>query len=93
MDMGFHRRARSASQGKGRTAEFAVLLAGLAARQATTPTARAVAGTTDSSDVLESLLPEIGIFAAEIVPQPASGVAVSFHPAVSAVLLSTRQQS
>ncbi len=95
--MGFHRRARSASQaasqGRGRSAELAVLLAGLAARQAVTPTAKAVAGATNATCGEESLLPEIGIFSAEFASNAAFGTAVSFHPTVSAVLLSTRQQS
>jgi hypothetical protein len=93
MDMGFHRRARRIEQGRAASADLASLLASLAARQAVSPTAKAVAGASASVGPDDSVHPEIAVFASETISISAQTRPVSFHPAVSAAILSTRQQS
>jgi hypothetical protein len=89
MDMGFHRRARQAN--RQASSELSALLGVLAARQAVSPTALAVTSATTVPD--ESAHPEISPFVARADASAPAKAATSFHPGVSASLLSFRQSS
>jgi hypothetical protein len=89
MDMGFHRRARQTNRQP--SSELAALLGVLAARQAVSPTALAVTSAAAARD--KAARPEISPFAAQPGALASDKAASSFHPGVSASLLSLRQSS
>lgn len=86
MDMGFHRRALSASDRRQDTQALAVLLSKIAARQSASPTALAVTGAESFVDHGESVQPEIAPFDGSAAINLRTRAAVSFHPGVSATL-------
>ncbi len=87
MDMGFHRRALGASDKRQDAQALAVLLSTLAARQAASPTALAVTGAESCVDHTDSVQPEIAAFDGSPASNLRVKAAVSFHPGVSATLL------
>jgi hypothetical protein len=91
MDLGFARRAARRTKAGGNCPELANLLAGLAARQAVSPTAKAVTGLASAKDASVTEHPEIDAFVPEFHVHRTEEAAVSFHPRVSANLLSPRK--
>jgi hypothetical protein len=86
MDMGFHRRALSASDKRQDAQALAVLLSKLAARQAASPTALAVTGAESFVEQDATVQPEIATFDGSATSNLRAKAAVSFHPGVSATL-------
>ena len=93
MDMGFHRRARAGKSTPNGSLDLASLLSGIAARQAGSPTARAVTTPFTDAEAPELTHPEITPFLADASERRIATAPVSFHPGVSAVILSTRKSS
>jgi hypothetical protein len=93
MDMGFARRARSRANAGDSAGELASLLAAIAARQALSPTAKAVTGRTQAGDLSEMANPEVTAFVPGARENGGVAAAVSFHPRVSAAILSSRKSS